>query len=409
MKTDILEKMVKELMFSLFLVVILSVSCSDNKTNKAEIPEGAIPIVYRGHIYIKGSADSVNGNYVFDTGASNLYYDSTYYSGGGFNYSEFWNAKLPGAGKTPQDVIVIADSVNFRFGNNLYQTSNVPVLQLKPILGDFADGILGMEYFQNSVLEINYENEYMRIFPAIDSVDVSRYCKIDINKKGNRLFIPLEVKINDTLIIAGEYQLDFGSGGAVSLTSPAAGKFNLLKTVGSKTLYFTMYGGVGGESTSYDFMAYSLAIGDFVFENVVMNFHMDKSGAMASDEHFGLLGNQIYERFNVIIDFINNAIYLLPNKNFGEPFEFSRLGFSYVDRSHTLGLWNVKGLYSGSDAEKNGLKIDDKILSVNDIDVNMIDYESQKDFFSDLSEVKLLIDRKGEQMEIEFKLQAIQQ
>jgi len=32
----------------------------------------------------------------------------------------------------------------------------VPVLNLKPILGDFADGIIGLDYFSNSVLQINY-------------------------------------------------------------------------------------------------------------------------------------------------------------------------------------------------------------------------------------------------------------
>jgi len=408
MKTNIVEHTRKELILSLFVTIILSVGCTENRTNKAELPEGAIPIVYRGHLYINGSADSINGNYVFDTGASNLYYDSTYYAGGDFKYSKFWNAKLPGAGKTPQDVIVIADSVNFRFGNNLYQTKNIPVMQLKPILGDFADGILGMEYFHNSVLEIDYEKEFMRIFPIIDSVDVSHYCKVDLVKEANRLFIPLEVKINDTLIIDGRFQLDFGAGGTLAFTSSAATNFKLFETIGIKTPYFTKYGGVGGESSSYYFMAYSLEIGDFVFDNVTMSFNVDKSGAMASDKHFGLLGNQIYERFNVIIDFVNNAIYLLPNKNFNDPYEFSRLGFSYVDRNQTFKSWIVTGLYSGSEAEINGLKIDDKILSVNNISVDLIDYESQADFFTDLEKVKLQIDRNGEVKEIEFKLQYIQ-
>ena len=284
----------KELIFSLFIVVILSVSCNDNKTKKVEIPEGAIPIVYRSHLYIKGSADSVNGNFVFDTGASNLYYDSTYYAGGDFKYSKFWNAKLPGAGKTPQDVIVIADSVNFQFGNNLYQTKNVPVLQLKPILGDFADGILGMEYFSNSVLEISYQNEYMRFFPNIDSIDVSSYCKLDLIKENNRLYIPLKVRINDTLIIDGRFQLDFGAGGTLAFTSSAVEKYKLFETTGTKTPFFTKYGGVGGESSSYYFRAYSLEIGDFVFDNVTMSFNVDKSGAMASDKHLGLLGESEY-------------------------------------------------------------------------------------------------------------------
>lgn len=398
----------KELIFSLLILLLLSVACTDSKTNKEEIPEGAIPIVYRGHLYIKGSADSINGNYVFDTGASNLYYDSTYYVEGKFKYSLIYDAKLPGAGKTPQDVLVIWDTINFRFGKYTYTTKFVPVLQLKPILGDFADGILGMEYFYNSVLEINYEDEYMRLFPTIDSVDVSSYCKVDLIKEKNRLYIPIKVRINDTLLIGGRAQLDFGAGGTLSFTSPTSTKYKLSESVGTKTPYFTKYGGVGGESSLNFFMANSLEIGDFVFDNVTMSYNVDKSGAMASDKHLGLLGNRIYDRFDVIIDFLNNDMYLKPNENYNKPFEFSRLGFAYVDRNQTLNSWNVTGLFSGSDAETNGLKIDDKILSVNGISVGQIDYESQADFFKSLNFVKLLVDRNGEQKEIEFKLQYIQ-
>ena len=45
-----------------------------------------------------------------------------------------------------------------------------------------------------------------------------------------------------------------------------------------------------------------------------MGYNVDKSGALASDKHYGLLGNKIYERFDVLIDFLNNDMYLKPNK-----------------------------------------------------------------------------------------------
>jgi len=265
---------IRTLIISLILILELFSACTENRINhKAEIPEDAFPIVYRSHLYIKGSADSINGNFVFDTGASNLYYDSTYFAGGNFHYSDFWNAKLPGAGKTP---------------------------------------------------------------------------------------------------------------------------------------YYTKYGGVGGESSSYVPRAKSFEIADFIFDNVTASFNVDKSGALASNKHLGLLGNGVYERFSVIIDFVNNDIYLKPNRKFTDPFEFSRLGFAYVDRNKTLGSWIVTGLFKGSEPENNGLRIDDRILEVNVVSVAMIDYEARKDFFSGLDEVKLLVDRRGEHKEIEFKLKYIQ-
>jgi hypothetical protein len=387
------------------LGILFFISCKDKKV--IQIPDGAFPIVYEGHLYIKGVADSIKGNYVFDTGASNLYYDSTYYADNKFAYEKTFIGILPGAGTTPQRVIVIGDTVQFKFGENLYKTSIVPVLQLKPILGDIADGILGMEYFYNSILEINYEREYMKIYKSIDSVNVQGWTKIGLTKKNNRLYIPLEVIINDTINISGECILDLGSGGTVSLTSVVSKKYKLSKNIKNKVAYFTKYGGVGGESSSYDFFASSLQIGDFKFDNCLMDFSEDTSGALASEEHLGLLGNEIYERFNVFIDFINNDLYLKPNNNFNKPFEASRLGFSYVDRGQTLNSWIVSGLYSSSNAEKGGLKIDDKIVSVNGLDVSKITYELKGSYFDAMDEIKLRVKRNENFIDIHFHLKPI--
>lgn len=397
--------MKNKLTIILFLVIVTSCSI---KEQKKQIPDDAFPIVFSGHIYIQGAADSCTGNFVFDTGASGLYFDTTFYCSNQFNYSKILAAKVPGAGKTLQDIIVIRDTVDFLFGSEYYQTAFVPVLKLKPILGDFVDGILGMEYFYGSVLEINYEHEYMRRFQSIDSVDVSNFTKIKLKKENNRLFIPLKVLINDSIAIEGYYQLDFGAGGNISLTSSAANRFKLLNNIEKKIPYYTKYGGVGGESSSYRFRASSLQIADFVFDNVTMSFSADKTGAMASNKHFGLLGNGIYERFNVIIDFNNNDFYIKPNSNFKNPFEFSKLGFSYVDRNNTLDAWIVTGLYEGCHAEKQGLKIDDKIIAVNGIDIHEIKYELQKDFFEKISIVILTVNRDEEIIEIQFKLESIQ-
>ena len=401
------ERMINRLTIIITALLLFSAGCI-NKKQEEQIPDNAFPIVYRGHLYIMGEADSIKGNYIFDTGASNLYYDSTYYSHNNFQYTNLFTAKLPGAGTTVQNVEVVHDTVSFRFGNYLYQTNNVPILKLKPIVGDFADGIIGLEYFSNSVLEINYEKEYMLLFQSIDSVDLSGYTRIGITNRENRLFIPMELRINDTLSISGEFQLDFGAGGNIGLTSSVTHKYNLMENIEKKTPFYTKYGGVGGESSSYDFMAKSIKIGEFVFSNVTMDFSIDKSGAMASDEHFGLLGNGIYSRFTVILDFINNDLYLKPNSKYNEPFEFSRLGFSYVDRNQTLNAWIVTGLNSGCNAENNGLMIDDKIIAVNGVSIHEIDYKSQKDFFKGLSNILLTIKRDETIKEIQFDLKPIQ-
>lgn len=393
--------------YSIILLVgiLLFTGCREEK--KEQIPEGAFPIVYDGIVYIKGSVDSVNGNYAFDTGAENLYIDSTYYAQNKFSHKNTFIANLPGVGLTPQTVIVIRDSVEFKFDEYSYKTSIVPIIQLKPIIGDFADGIIGREYFSNSILEINYEMEYMKLYKSIDSIDVQGWSKIKLSNREKRLYLPLDVIINDSIKISGEYELDYGSGGGVDLTSLVAEKYNLSENINNKVHFFTKYGGIGGESSSYYFTASSLQIGDFKIDNVDASFSLDSTGAMASEKRLGILGHKIYDRFHVYIDFINNNLYLKPNKNFSKPFKLSRLGFTYVDRRQTLNSWIVTGLYSSSNAQKGGLQIDDKILAVNGISISEIPYELQKAYFDNIDEIILKIERGRNIIDISFTLKSI--
>lgn len=399
-KTDIL-------CIILVMLSLFSFGQSLETKKKSEIPESAFPIVYRGHIYIQGAADSVDGNFVFDTGASNLYFDSLYYADGNFQYENTTTAKLPGAGSKPQDVIVILDFVGFQFANYLYETNIVPVLQLKPILGDFSDGIIGLEYFAESVFELNYSQEYVILHQNDQSLNLNDYHKIELEKIGNRLFIPLSVQIDSAIKIEGRFQLDFGSGGTVTMTSSIAEKYNLEEVIKEKVAYFTKYGGVGGESSSFEFLSSSVSIGAFDFDSVVLEYSVDKSGALASNEHLGLLGNGILERFDVLIDFMEPALYLKPNEEYKDPFEFSSLGFSYVDRNQSMKSWIVTGLYKESHAEKSGLQIDDRIISVNHIPISEIDYPSQHEFFESINEVILAVERKGEMKYVQFKLEPV--
>ncbi len=401
-------------LFTLILAVFF-VSCAeqqpkkktDNTVKIVDTVCNTFPITYRGHLYITGDIDSVSCNFVFDTGATNLYIDSSFYASSSFNYQNVFDAYIPGVGIKQQKIKVIDESVKFRFNKYLYTTEKVPVIVLKPILGDFADGIIGLQYFNRSVMEINYVKEYIRISDNIDSVNTSGYSKIELVNDNNRLFIPLKVNINNAISIEGEYMLDFGSGNSVSITSPTAKNYRLQNSINKKIGYHTKYGGIGGESSSYDFMAKSVEIGGFTLNDVTMDFSTDKRGAMATSRHHGLIGNKVLEQFDIIIDFNNNFLYIKPNSKYGTSFKFSRLGFSFVDRNQTLNAWIVTGLYNNCNAEKAGLRIDDRIINVNGTDVNSISYKNQKMFIDELSDILLTINRNGKIVKIKFKAEPV--
>jgi PDZ domain len=401
----------KQILFlGISIIFLTTCTSSSNKgikrnytVNDSSIPGNAVPIVYADYVHLKVHIDTVRGIFLLDTGFDNLCLDSIFYSENRMDYINSSHGKIYGIGNAYQRLNLITDSIDFSFGNHSYRTSFVPVLNLKPIGGDFVDGLIGTKHFRQNVLEINYAKKFINIYETIDSVDISEYSILHLEKIETHYFVPVIVRINDTTIIKGNFLIDSASPES-TLTSSAVFSYGLNEKVDRKVRYYTMYGGIGGESSGYDFSADSLEIAGFNLGNVILSYSLDSAGLLASEEYIGIMGNNILDRFDILFDFRNCNMYLKPNKNFNKPYHFDRLGFSYVDRCKTMGGWIVTGLYENSPAEKKGLRIDDKIVSVNDTPVEKISYETQKEYLEKLHRAKFVVSGETGVRTIRFKL-----
>lgn len=390
-----------------FIKVSISLLClvmqfsSLQALNVHRITSDTIPIeYYNNHIYLKGIVQNVPGNYVFDTGAHYLYFDSLFYNNSTIIHKRFVNAMQPGVGKTPQKVKVVAEPVDFYFGQHHYNVDIVPIISLKTILGDFADGILGLNHFFGKVLEINYRKQYLKTYDNVSQLHLEEYVKMPFKLIENKLQVPLTIGINAQTSISGYFAIDLGSGGTVTLNSPVAIEYKLKEKINNKVRYYSKYGGIGGETESYNFIAENLEIGPFSFKNFQADFSVDSSGALAGTKYMGLIGNEILDRFYLIIDLKNNILYLKPNDTFASEFKFSKLGFSYVDRSKTQGVWIVCGFFADSNAEKSGLRTDDRIIEINGTPVKEIDFYSHAEYLYKKETLLLKVDRNSNQFEI---------
>ncbi len=390
--------------------MIFSCNNNQNKVNNNVksfiLPKNAIPIVYNEYIFIQGKVNNVQGSFLLDLGTNNLHFDSLFFNKNISNYKNVKDVKLWGIGNSFQKAKSVNDTVSFKFNNNIYKITNVLIHNLKPIGGDFIDGLIGIDYFKKSILEINYFNKYINLYKSIDSIDISDYKLVSTKKIGNNFCMLMEIKVNDSVTIKGNFIIDTGMPFS-TLTDFVAKKYNLDKKVKRKTRYYTKYGGIGGESSGFDFIADSLQISNFHLKNVNLSFSIDSSGMLADGEYLGIIGNNILEHFDILINFNNCNLYLKPNENFKKPFISDRFGFFFINRCKTLGGWIVTGLTEKSDAEKKGLKIDDKIIYINGIPIEKIPFDTQEEYFKNINKVKLIVNSKGTIKIIEFKLQAL--
>ena len=360
-------------------------------------------VKYYRHLYVPSKINGQDALLIFDTGSPYTCLDSTYQANLPHKYKMMGKSKIGGSGNSAQTVRVIINELTYTAGDDEYLSQACPIFQLKPITGDAADGIMGISEMKNKVIAIDYKNKKMGFWDKVSEDDIAGYSSIAIRYANNRIYVPLSVTIDKQRVIQGEFMMDLGSGGSVSFTSAVASKNNL-DNIEPKVFYYYANGGVGGEASGCDFRAESASVGSINLENITVDFSKNTGGALSDREYLGIVGNEFWERFSLIIDLPNNKLYLKPNEDFKKPFESPTRGFAHTDRSKTLGCWVVNCRYRGSNAEKAGLKNGDHILSVNGRDVKTISLDEQKNYFKKMKSVTLVVERNGKQSTISFNL-----
>jgi hypothetical protein len=382
----------KKLLFTLMAVML----CLGNALGQ----QNWMKVTYFGHLYLHSKINGYPAFLVFDTGSPYTCLDSIFFADSGLKYKEIWEAKMGGAGNAQEKVRVIVDELTYTVDEKEYQSHISPIIQLKPILGDHADGILGIDNMGEKVIAINYLDEQMGFWDKLG--DTTGFTSIPIRYVNNRIYLPLTVTVREGKTIQEEALMDLGSGGSVTLTSEVAEQYSLNEL--SPLLHYTTFrGGIGGESSGSYFRATNIALGPFSLDSVTMDFSNNTGGALSYAEYFAIIGNEFWERFDMMIDLPGKRLYLKPNTKLYEPFESPVHGFSYTDRSRTLGYWVVNGLIAQSNAEKAGLRNGDHITAINGRNVKEIRFEEQRTLFDGLSGVTLTIQRGDTSQDIHFE------
>ena len=143
---------------------VLIFSCTNKK--------GDVKFEKDGYFYIYATInDSIEGRFIFDTGADGLYLDSTFLvQHSSIIKSDFDTARMRGSGATDYiQVFLVKDTVKIAVGNYIHSFNNSPVLNLTDINGDNIAGIIGNEFIENQTLIIDNERLTLKIDTVVNS------------------------------------------------------------------------------------------------------------------------------------------------------------------------------------------------------------------------------------------------
>ena len=126
-------------------------------------------------------------------------------------------------------------------------------------------------------------------------------------------------------------------------------------------MFPTQAEGLGGKRKMEVTVAKEVKIGPYRFKKVPVHIFDDNYNVTSYPVLGGLIGNDVLRRFNLILNYPEQSIYIRPNSHFTDNFDYSYtgLGIYLVD-----GEIKVVDIMPGSPGDKAGFKEGDVIFSV---------------------------------------------
>jgi hypothetical protein len=239
------------------------------------------------------------------------------------------------------------DSLNFYINNYEVLTS---------VYGIKIDGIIGYSFLSRYLVKVDFDSLRINVFsPGYISYPPHGFL-LHPSFQGLPI-VPLTIR--DSRKFNANYFFDTGAGLCLLLSN----HFNedsavLLKR--RKPVEIEVQG-MGGKKRMRLSLLKELQIGTYKFKKVPTYLFEDEYNVLAYPRRAGLIGNDILRHFNLIINYPQREIYLMPNGHFRDPFDYSYTGLTLYSLD---GEVFVDDIVKGSPADKAGLKNGDVVMSI---------------------------------------------
>lgn len=301
-------------------------------------------------------------HFIFDTGASATIMDANTASKLGLKPSSTSSA----LGSSGAAGISIISNQKLKTSTLVLNEISFGVLDLSSlnyVLNHHVDGIIGRDIYEKGICRVDFDRHTISLFSNLNEIK-ERGTKIDFTLDfGPIPAVEASFSIATGETLTGKFLFDCGAGITYKLNTPFVQKNKLPEKVGK---YITSRAsGVGNNPESIQvFRSAKFNLATFEFSGVPGLLSSTRAGVSSMDRLAGLLGNQIIQRFNFVLDYDNRHIYLKPSHHFNDNFEVDLCGFRLKQRGDGIYALRVN---EESKAYKAGIREGVKLLEINGI------------------------------------------
>lgn len=257
-----------------------------------------------------------------------------------------------------------------KIGKLKLQNKTVYVLQkdvfnLSKHSGSKINGLIGLDFFQDYIVEINYSSRRIRFYKSTSFVEPKGYEMLPITIELQKMFVQLSVLESDST--RKEVKMLIDTGAELNAWFQTSTKESV--HIPPKWVQGTIGEGLNGLITGKYSHIPQIWFGSFCLKNAIVSFPDSAAinGIVTNSKRDGTIGSQLLRRFNLFIDFNNKKFYFKPNGNFGIPYNYNVAGIEIIQFSPYIFVAEVMDVWANSPAARAGVQKGDQIMEVNGI------------------------------------------
>jgi len=237
------------------------------------------------------------------------------------------------------------------------------VFNLSKHTGTKINGLIGVDFFQDYAIEIDYSNKRVRFYESKSLGSPKGYGVLPMTIESQKMFVELTVLESDSTRKQVKMLLDTGAELNAWFQTSTKESIHLPK----RWIQGTIGEGLNGIITGKYGHIPEICFGEFCLIKPIVSFPDSSTinGIIATSKRDGTIGSQLLSRFNLFIDYGDRKFYFKPNSNFRNRYSYNIAGIEIIQITPYVTLSEVLDVWKNSPAEIAGVKKGDRILEIN--------------------------------------------
>lgn len=287
-----------------------------------------------------------------------------------FGLSSYGATASYGGGNLAQ--LSLASGATFTFPGIELHNQHVDLLDqtgLEKALGVPLGGLLGYDFLSRFIVEIDYDAKIMTLHEPSAWHYAGHGTAVPITFDNGIPFFEAKISVPTQPAIPAHMCMDFGAADTMTFNSPFVRAHNLIQLAGTDTRVLKAAG------LENQFFAQSnmrghidmFRLGDLVAHSIPVSLSANTSGAYSDDSFNGTVGEGIYSRYHVFLDYPHHRAIFESTVQTSAPFpERKTYGLTLIANGDDLRTFLVTAIRAGSPAEKDGFLKGDIISGLDD-------------------------------------------